>query len=149
MCCTQELGSYAQGQGHNQVKGQIVPKIVLHINYLSNFNETSQKDKGKWVCVSRTRFRFLCPRSWSQTGQGSKLYLSNNSKTTAANLTKLHRKIEFMRRCVPHKVPTHKVNVTIRSEAELCLKLYSHKLLKQRTRVDKGYFWPQYFRKIE
>ena len=32
-CCTQELGSYAQGQGHNQVKGQIVPKIVLLINY--------------------------------------------------------------------------------------------------------------------
>ena len=29
----QELGSYAQGQGHNQVKGQIVPKIVLLINY--------------------------------------------------------------------------------------------------------------------
>ena len=29
----QELGSYAQGQGRNQVKGQIVPKIVLLINY--------------------------------------------------------------------------------------------------------------------
>ena len=28
MCRAQELGSYAQGQGHNQVKGQIVPKIV-------------------------------------------------------------------------------------------------------------------------
>ena len=33
VCCTQELGFYAQGQGHNQVKGQIVPKIVLLINY--------------------------------------------------------------------------------------------------------------------
>ena len=33
VCRAQELGSYAQGQGHNQVKGQIVPKIVLHINY--------------------------------------------------------------------------------------------------------------------
>ena len=33
VCRTQELGSYAQGQGHNQVKGQIVPKIVLLINY--------------------------------------------------------------------------------------------------------------------
>ena len=33
VCCAQELGSYAQGQGHNQVKGQIVPKIVLLINY--------------------------------------------------------------------------------------------------------------------
>ena len=28
-----ELGYYAQGQGHNQVKCQIVPKIVLLINY--------------------------------------------------------------------------------------------------------------------
>ena len=33
VCRAQELGSYAQGQGHNQVRGQIVPKIVLHINY--------------------------------------------------------------------------------------------------------------------
>ena len=33
VCPAQELGSYAQGQGHNQVKGQIVPKIVLLINY--------------------------------------------------------------------------------------------------------------------
>ena len=33
VCRAQELGSYAQGQGHNQVKGQIVPKIVLLINY--------------------------------------------------------------------------------------------------------------------
>ena len=31
MCRAEELGSYAQGQGHNQVKGQIVPKIVLLI----------------------------------------------------------------------------------------------------------------------
>ena len=33
VCRAQELGSYAQGQGHNQVRGQIVPKIVLLINY--------------------------------------------------------------------------------------------------------------------
>ena len=33
VCSAQELGSYAQGQGHNQVKGQIKPKIVLLINY--------------------------------------------------------------------------------------------------------------------
>ena len=33
VCRAQALGSYAQGQGHNQVKGQIVPKIVLLINY--------------------------------------------------------------------------------------------------------------------
>ena len=31
--CTQKLGSYAQGQGHNQVRGQIVPNILLLINY--------------------------------------------------------------------------------------------------------------------
>ena len=42
----QELGSYAQGQGHNHVKGQIVPKIVFLINYSSKFDETSQIDKG-------------------------------------------------------------------------------------------------------
>ena len=33
VCSLQELGSYAQGQGHNQVRGQIVPKIVLLVNY--------------------------------------------------------------------------------------------------------------------
>ena len=33
VCHAQELGSYAQGQVHNQVKGQIVPKIVLLVNY--------------------------------------------------------------------------------------------------------------------
>ena len=46
VCRAQELGSYAQGQGHNHVKGQIVPKIVFLINYESKFDETSQKDKG-------------------------------------------------------------------------------------------------------
>ena len=29
VCRAQELGSYAQGQGHNHVRVQIVPKIVL------------------------------------------------------------------------------------------------------------------------
>ena len=88
MCCAQELGSYTQGQGHNHVRGQIVPKIVLLINYGSKFDETSQKDKALWEGVSCTRFRFLSPRS------RSKSCLSNNSKTTEANLTKLLRKIE-------------------------------------------------------
>ena len=27
VCCAQDLGSCAQGQGHNQVRGQIGPKI--------------------------------------------------------------------------------------------------------------------------
>ena len=44
VCRTQEFGSYAQGQGHNYVRGQIVPKIVLLINYCSKFDKTSQKD---------------------------------------------------------------------------------------------------------
>ena len=44
--------------------------------------------------MSCTFFRFLRPRSRSQSGQRSNSCLSNNSKTTEANLTKLHRKIE-------------------------------------------------------
>ena len=44
--------------------------------------------------MSCTRFRFLSPRSRSQSGQRSKSCLINNSKTTEANLTNLHRKIE-------------------------------------------------------
>ena len=42
----------------------------------------------------RTSFRFLRPRSRSQSGQRSESCLSNNSKTAEANLTKLQRKIE-------------------------------------------------------
>ena len=42
----QKLGSYAQGQGHNQVRGQIIPEIVLLINCPSKFDETSQKDEA-------------------------------------------------------------------------------------------------------
>ena len=45
VCHAHDLGSYAQGQGRNQVKGQIVPKIVLLINYWSKFDDTSQKDR--------------------------------------------------------------------------------------------------------
>ena len=33
VCRAQWLGSYSQGQGHGHVKGQIVPKILLLINY--------------------------------------------------------------------------------------------------------------------
>ena len=39
--------SGSQGQGHNHVRGQIVPKIVLLINYGSKFDETSQKGQGR------------------------------------------------------------------------------------------------------
>ena len=33
VCCAQKLGKYAQGQGHNQVRCHIVPKIVLLNNF--------------------------------------------------------------------------------------------------------------------
>ena len=46
MCRAQELGSYAQDQGQHQVRGQIVPKIMILINYGSKFDETLQKDKA-------------------------------------------------------------------------------------------------------
>ena len=46
MCPAQELGSYAQGQGHSHVRGQIVHEIVLLINYSSKVDETSQKDEA-------------------------------------------------------------------------------------------------------
>ena len=46
LCPSQKLGSYTQGQRHNQVRGQIVSKIVLLITYWSKFDKTSQKDKA-------------------------------------------------------------------------------------------------------
>ena len=46
VCRAWEWGSYAQCQGHNHVKGQIILKIVFLLNYWSKFNETSQKDKA-------------------------------------------------------------------------------------------------------
>ena len=50
MCWVQELGSYAQGQGHNQVRGQIVPKIVLLINFKANLMILHRKIKVR-SCV--------------------------------------------------------------------------------------------------
>ena len=48
----QELGSYAQGQGRNQVKGQTVPKIVLLIAE-ANLMKLHRKIKhGKNVCCA-------------------------------------------------------------------------------------------------
>ena len=45
--------------------------------------------------MSCTRFRFLSIKARSQSGQRSKSCPSNNSKTTEANLTNFHRKIEY------------------------------------------------------
>ena len=51
VCRAQKIGSYAQGQVHSQVKGKIVPKIELLINYWSKFDETSRKIKhNEKVC---------------------------------------------------------------------------------------------------
>ena len=53
VCHAQGLASYAQGQGHNQVNSQIVPKSVLLINCRSKFDETSQKDiHNKKMCLA-------------------------------------------------------------------------------------------------
>ena len=51
VCRAPELGSYAQGQCHNQVKGQIVPKIVLLINTEANLMKLHRKIKhNEKVC---------------------------------------------------------------------------------------------------
>ena len=52
VCRAQELGSYAQGQGRNQVKGQILPKIALLINYRKikhNENVCRAHDLGSYA----------------------------------------------------------------------------------------------------
>ena len=69
----------------------------------------------------RSRVRLLRPESRSQSGQRSKLCLSNNSKTFKAKLTKLHRKIENNEEVsrVQDLVPTPKVKVAIRSKVKI------------------------------
>ena len=47
VCRAPELGSYTQGKGHNHVRGQIVPKIVLLINYGTNLMKLHRKIKHK------------------------------------------------------------------------------------------------------
>ena len=43
--CVEELGSNTQGQGHNQVRGQIVPKIVLIVNLTKLHRKIEQNVK--------------------------------------------------------------------------------------------------------
>ena len=43
MCHTHDLGSHAQGQGRYHYRGQILPEIVLLINFSSKFDETKVK----------------------------------------------------------------------------------------------------------
>ena len=60
-------------------------------NLMKPYRKIKQNEK-----VLCTLFRFLRPRSRSQSGQRSKSCLSNNSKTTEAKLKKLHRKTEHI-----------------------------------------------------
>ena len=45
VCRAHDLGSYAHGQGRNQVRGQNRVSEIYH-NYSSKFDEFSQKDKA-------------------------------------------------------------------------------------------------------
>ena len=65
----------------------------------------------------------LRPRSRSQSGQRSKWCLSNNSKSTRANFTKLHRKIEHNKKVCRTQTlgSAPKVTVTIGLEVKMCL----------------------------
>ena len=73
--------------------------------------------------MSRTRFRFLRPRSRSQSGQRSKSCLSNNSKTTEANLTKPHRKKKHIEKVCRVQVLGSYAQGQGYSQVKLCLKL--------------------------
>ena len=72
-----------------------MPKIVLLINCHSKFEETLHRNikHHEKVCSAQDLGSYAL-RSRLQSGQRSKSRVSNNSKTTEANLTKLHRKIE-------------------------------------------------------
>ena len=58
--------------------------------------------------MSSTQIGFLHSRSRSQSGQRSKLCLSNNSETKEANLMKLHRKMENNKKvCRAQELASH------------------------------------------
>ena len=61
-----------------------MPKIVLLIKYLSKFDES----------IIRRCVAHMVAMPKVKVAIRTKSCLSNNSKTTEANLTKLHRKIE-------------------------------------------------------
>ena len=46
VCRAHDLGSYAQGQGRSQVRGQNLVSAVKLKNNWSKFNDTSQKDRA-------------------------------------------------------------------------------------------------------
>ena len=58
--------------------------------------------------MSSTKIGFLRPGSRLHIDQRSKMCLSNNSKTTEANLMKLHRKIESNKKvCRAQELGSH------------------------------------------
>ena len=91
MCRAQELGSYAQGQGHNQVRGQIVPEVVLLVDCWGGFGDTLRGDGAWWEGVSRPWFGFLHPGSGSRRSGSC---LGGDSKTAGADLGRHHGGME-------------------------------------------------------
>ena len=89
--------------------------------------------------MSCTKFRFLHPRSRSQSGQRSNSCLGNNSKNTEANLTKLRRKIEHHgKECCVQELGSYvkgqghnQVRYVIIKIKVLCPRSGSHRKVKQ------------------
>ena len=51
VCRAQKLGSYAQGQGYNQVKGEILPKLCCSLTTEANLTKLHRKIKhNEKVC---------------------------------------------------------------------------------------------------
>ena len=71
VCRAHDLGSYAQGQGHNQVRGQNRVSAITKKMTEANLTKLHRKIKHNEKCVSRTRVRFVRPRSRSQSCQRS------------------------------------------------------------------------------
>ena len=81
------------------------PSVSPSVRYKSCLSDSSKTTEANLMKlhrkikhnekVCRARFRFLRPRSRSQSGQRSNRVSAITQKTTKANLTKLHRKIDY------------------------------------------------------
>ena len=106
---------------------------------MANLMKLHRKIKHNEKVCRAQDLGFLRLRSRLQSGQRSKVCISNNSKTTEVNLTILHRKIEHNEKvccaqehnekvCCAQELRFYaqgqgnKVNVTIRSDVKLRLK---------------------------
>ena len=115
-----------------------MPKVKDTIGsklYLSNCSNTTLANLTK-LHRKMEHYEAGCPTPKVKVTIRSKSCLCNNSKTTEDFfyfLTNLHRKIEHYETVCPAQelIFYTKVKVKIRPEAKLCLKLYSHKRLKQ------------------